>query len=158
MHHGQICVSTERIIVQESVANEFKDHLLKAFNALSSIQGSAINKASAQHAYDVIEDAKAKGHEFLAGKAEFLSPTSLSPVIVVAPKGSRMEDEETFGPSISLYTVKDQDEAIEMANDSMYGWSASVFTRDMDRAIKMARQLEYGMVNCNNMNMFTLRK
>lgn len=158
VHHGQMCVSTERIIVQEKVVQEFKSHLVKMVEAMSGIQGSAITKGIAQHAYDVVCDAQKGGHEFLTGKPEFLSPTSLAPAIVIAPKGSRMEDEETFGPSISLYTVKDEKEAIDLANDSSYGWSASIHTRDMDRAIKMAKQLDYGMVNCNNLNMFALRK
>lgn len=143
--------------MQESVAESFKEHLLKAFNAMPGFSGAGVSRSIAQHAYDVVADAKSKGHEFLAGKPEFVGNTSLSPAIVIAPKGARMEDEETFGPSISLYTVKNDEEAIELANNSSYGWSASIHTRDMNKAIKIARQLDYGLVNCNNMTMYSMR-
>ena len=158
MHHGQMCVATERIIVQEKVIEEFRTHLKTVFNAMPGIQGNAINESGAKHAYDIVAEAQKDGHTFLAGEPKMLSPTSVAPAIVVSPKGSRMEDEETFGPSISLYTVKSEQEAIDLANDSAYGWSATIHTRDMDKAIKMARQLDYGLVNCNNLNLFSLCK
>ena len=117
--------------------------------------GQAINKASAQHAYDVIQDAKEKGHEFLVGGPEFQSPTSVQPSVVTAPWGSRMEREETFGPSLSVYTVKDDKEAVDVANDSEYGFVAALHTRDMDRAMRLSKKLEYGFVVCNDVT-FTI--
>ena len=158
MYHGRLCTSTDRIIVQESIAEQFQAALLENLTAMPGFQGSAINETSAKHAYDVICDAQAQGHKFLYGKPEYESSTSLAPVVVLNPKGSRMEDEETFGPSVSLYVVKTQQAAIDLANDSEYGYSASIHSRDMDRAITIARELDFGMVNCNNIQFFNHSK
>ena len=158
MYHSQLCMSTDRIIVREEVAQLFQQALIQTLKHQPGIQGTAINEASASHAYEVIADAQAKGHTFLIGKPEFESPTRLAPAVVLNPKGSRMRGGGTFGPSVSLYVVKSDQEAIDLANDSEYGYSAAIHTRDMDRAIKIARELDYGMINCNNIQFFTHSK
>ncbi|KAL9053779.1 MAG: hypothetical protein Q9162_004577 [Coniocarpon cinnabarinum] len=174
MYHGQLCLSTERLIVHKQVAEKFKKALIKAIEKQPGGQGNAVNAASAQHAYDVLNDAKKCGHKFLYGDAKFETATTLMPAVVECPKGSRMEDEEvsgfkqptssgrtlmrlhkTFGPSMSLYVIDSEREAIDLANASEYGYAASIHTRDMDRAIKIARQLDFGIVNCNNLQFFT---
>ena len=94
MYHGQLCMSTERLIVQESVAAAFKHELIQVLKSKSGVQGSAVNAASAQHALDVVSDAKAKGKEFLFGEPKFVGPVSLDPAVVLDPKNTRMEDEE----------------------------------------------------------------
>lgn len=134
----------------EAVADRFKAELVNAFKAMPQAHGQAVSKASAQHAYDVVQDAKEKGHAFLVGGPEFQSRTSVQPSVVTAPWGSRMEREETFGPSLSLYTVKDDKEAVDVANDSEYGFVAALHTRDMDRAMRLGKKLEYGFVVCND--------
>ena len=97
-------------------------------------------------------DAQGKGAEFLAGGPEFLSATSLKPTIVTnIPRDARIRDEETFGPSVSVYAAENDDDAIAIANDSAYGLSAAVHSGGWEHAYKVARQLEYGQVHINNM-------
>ena len=101
IHHGQVCFSTERIIVHQSVADRFKDLLAKAVNDSAGIAGSGVTKGIVSHAYDVHQDAQAKGLEYLVGGPEYIdgdSKASLKPSIVLEPKnGARIVDEETFG-------------------------------------------------------------
>ena len=99
-------------------------------------------------------DAQGKGAKFLVGGPEYLSPTSLRPTIVTnVPRDARIRDEETFGPSVSVYVAEDDDEAIEIANDSAYGLSAAVHSGSWEHAYKVATQLEYGQVHINNVTM-----
>lgn len=151
MHHGQICFSTERIIVQRSVAEKFIPILKAAMESIPNA-GTAVDDVGAKHAYDVLVDAKERGATFLVGEPKYLGTNSLKPVLVtdVTPK-LRIWDEETFGPSATVYVVDTDEDAIEQANDSAYGLSAAVHSQNWERAYKMGRQLEYGQVQVNNM-------
>lgn len=151
MHHGQVCFSTERIIVHRSVAEKFIPLLKAAMESIPSA-GTAVDEAGAKHAYDVLVDAKENGATFLVGEPKYLGTNSLKVALVtdVTPK-ARIWDEETFGPSSTVYVVDTDEEAIERANDSAYGLSAAVHSRDWERAYKVGKQLEYGQVWVNNM-------
>ena len=79
----------------------------------------------------------------------------MNPTIVTGVKSTdRLYDEETFGPSASLYVVEDEAQAIELANESSYGLNAAVHSRDVFSALRVARQLEYGQVNVNTITEF----
>lgn len=151
LHHGQICFSTERIIVQRSVAETFIPMLKAAMESIPSA-GTAVDDVGAKHAYDVLVDAKENGATFLVGEPKYLGTNSLRPVLVtdVTPK-ARIWDEETFGPSATVYVVESDEDAIERANDSAYGLSAAVHSQNWERAYGIARRLEYGQVQVNNM-------
>lgn len=141
-----------------SVHGKFME-MLKAAFAKFPAAGNAVSKQPAQHAYEVIVDAQEKGADLLAGGPEFLSATSLKPTIVTnVPWDARIRDEETFGPSVSVYVAQDDDEAISIANDSAYGLSAAVHSGSWEHAYKVARQLEYGQVHINNMTTSDSRK
>lgn len=157
LHHGQICFSTERIIVLSSVAEAFQKHLVKAMENMSGPAGSAVSNSIAKHAEDVIRDAQDKGEKVLTGGVGNESGgLSLKPTIILNPSpSSRILDEETFGPSASLYVVSSDAEAIELANRSAYGLNATVWTRDMSRFMKMSRELEYGQVHANSISVYT---
>lgn len=146
IHQGQICFSTERIIVEKQVAEEFIEFLKKQkFDA-----GSAIAKNISKHAHEVVEEARANGATFLLGDNSLLGDASLTPTIITGIKDTdRIRDEETFGPSATLYVVKDADEAVALANDTAYGLSATIHTKDMLKALKMAKNLDYGQVHVN---------
>lgn len=104
-----------------------------------------------QHAYDVLSDAKGKGASFLAGGLQFLSETSLKPTLVTnVSRDARIFDEETFGPSASVYIAEDDNDAVEKANDSAYGLNAAVHSKSWEHAFKIAKLLEYGQVHINN--------
>ena len=103
MHHGQICFSTERVIVHKAVSSRFKEHLIQAFKANDIPDNTAVARSGAQHAADILQDAKSKGTEFLLGGVDWKGPASLKPSIVIQPTSdTRIFDEETFGPSVSL--------------------------------------------------------
>lgn len=105
MHHGQICFSTERVLVHANAADRFKEILSAAFKNANIPGNTAVTRSIAQHAVDVMKDAKDHGVEFLVGgDYDFESQVpSLKPSIVLEPKReARIFDEETFGPSVSL--------------------------------------------------------
>lgn len=158
LHHGQICFSTERVIVLSKVANEFQELLVNEMKTLGEkgVAGSAVSKDIAQHAEDVIRDAQMQGEDILVGGVHTEGgQASLKPTLVLNPKDSRILDEETFGPSASLYVVDNDEKAIELANRSAYGLNATVWTKDMSRFMKMSRQLEYGQVHANSISVYT---
>jgi acyl-CoA reductase-like NAD-dependent aldehyde dehydrogenase len=155
MHHGQICFSTERIIVRAEVADEFQSALVGQMEGLGDVAGTAVSQEIARHAEDVVRDAREK--VIVGGVDEDAKdPLRLKPTIVLNPDpASRIFDEETFGPSASLYVVKDDAEAIDLANKSAYGLNATVWTKDMARFMKIARELEYGQVHANTISVYT---
>jgi acyl-CoA reductase-like NAD-dependent aldehyde dehydrogenase len=159
LHHGQICFSTERIIVMESVAEKFKTLLVEAMKGVQGPAGSAVSESIAKHAEDVIRDAQEKGDEVLVGGIDTTTSSGgvvLKPTVILNPSpSSRILDEETFGPSASLYVVSSDEEAIALANRSAYGLNATVWTRDMARFMKMSRELEYGQVHANSISVYT---
>ncbi|KAJ5909976.1 aldehyde dehydrogenase [Penicillium tannophilum] len=156
LHHGQICFSTERIIVQRKVSEPFTKALINAVKALEAqgFAGTAVSSGIAEHALEVLQEAKSKGLEFIVGDAAYRSghPNSLVPAIVAVdpstkPEDLRIVDEETFGPSASLYIVDTDEEAIALANRSAYGLNAAIHTRDLERGMRLGRELEYGQVH-----------
>jgi acyl-CoA reductase-like NAD-dependent aldehyde dehydrogenase len=154
VNHGQICFSTERIIVQESVAEKFQQLLVKAMESAGSHAGCAVSPAIGRHANDVLRDAESAGDKFLMGGPSD-SDVRLRPTIVLNPSTSRIVDEETFGPSASLYVVSSDEAAIELANRSAYGLNATIWSTNMERALKMSRELEYGQVHINSISVYT---
>jgi acyl-CoA reductase-like NAD-dependent aldehyde dehydrogenase len=107
----------------------------------------------------VLIDAQSKGGKFLIGGPEYLSPTSLKPTLVTNISiDARIRDEETFGPSASVYMVESDEEAIELANDSAYGLNAAVHSKSWEHAFEVAGQLEYGQVHINDMTCADSRK
>jgi len=159
LNHGQICFSTERISVLESVAQEFAELLVQEMRALGEkgVQGGAVSREIMENAVDVVRDAEGKCEKMLlGGRDDRKEGVSIGPAVILNPrKDSRIFDEETFGPSVSLHTVNDEEAAIELANKSDYGLNATVWTKDMRRFMKIARQLEYGQVHANTVSVYT---
>ncbi|KAF1994306.1 aldehyde dehydrogenase [Amniculicola lignicola CBS 123094] len=149
--HGQLCFSTERIIVHKSIYPKFISILAATMSKLPPA-GNAVTLQSATHAHDVLVDAQQKGAEFLIGGPEYLSETSLKPTLVTnVNPDMRIWDEETFGPSASVYIAEDDEDAIKKANNSSYGLSAAVHSKSWERAFDVAKELEYGQVQINGM-------
>jgi acyl-CoA reductase-like NAD-dependent aldehyde dehydrogenase len=157
LHHGQICFSTERIIVLSGVAAAFQKHLVKAMKGMQGPAGSAVSENIAAHAEEIILDAQDKGDKVLiGGVGEERGGLCLSPTLILNPApSSRIFNEETFGPSASLYVVSSDEEAIALANRSMYGLTATVWTKDMSRFLTISRGLEYGQVHANSISIYT---
>ena len=143
-----MCFSTERIIVLKSVADEFLA-LLKQ-HVLQFPQHHGVNERIVQNAHEMLSEANDKGAKFLLGKPEYLSKSSLAPCILTdVTSDMKIWDEETFGPSTTIIVCNNDDEAIAIVNQSKYGLEAAVFTRNMQRALSVARQLEVGRVRVN---------
>ena len=156
MNSGQICMSTERIVVDGAVAGALGEKLVARASALTvgdprdpaTQIGPVVNAAAAEHVRALIEDATGKGATLLTGgDADGLLVT---PTIVagVTPE-MRIYAEESFGPVVTVIAVDGADEAVRVANDTEYGLSAAVFGGDVDAAQAVARQIQSGIVHVN---------
>ena len=150
MHHGQICFSTERIIIVGDIADEFVE-LLK-LKAAKFQPGCGVSDSIVKNAYNALVDAEAKGARFLVGGPCYLEPASLQPTLVTGvTRDMTIFDEESFGPSASVYFVKDDEEAIALTNESKYGLNAAIHSTNMGRALNLGRRLEVAQVHVNSM-------
>ncbi|MGO4569685.1 aldehyde dehydrogenase [Rhizobium sp. 2YAF20] len=155
MHQGQICMSTERIIVHQAIADEFVAKLSTRASQLPAgdprghvVLGSLISLASAVKMEELIADAKAKGAKLVAGgkrTGTVVEATLLDHVTA----DMRVYSEESFGPVKPIVRVADEEEAIRVANDTEYGLSSAVFSRDVQRAMAVAARIESGICHIN---------
>ncbi len=163
-HTGQICISVNRVFVQEDPAEEFAERFTEATKNLrlgdglavpDADMGPMISEAGRQTVREHVADALEKGAKLLTGGEEpkgiefakgfFYQPT----VLADASFEMRVMQEETFGPVAPIATFETLDQGIEMANNSPYGLAAYVFTRDLDAAMYAAERLDTGGVGIN---------
>lgn len=155
---GQTCLSTERVFVVESVHDEFLQKVVAATAALragddgDSDVSRLVTPAQRRIVRDQLQDAAAKGATLHgAGVPREEEPRVIPPVVVTgAEEGTRLLDEETFGPVLPVIPVRSEKEAVERANGTGYGLFASVWTRDLARGERVARQLRAGGVSVND--------
>jgi benzaldehyde dehydrogenase (NAD) len=157
MNQGQICMSTERIIVVDAVADEFaaKFGAKAASMAVGDPRdgntplGAVVDAKTVAHCQSLIEDALAKGAQQLAGGETTQNVLMPAHVIDKVTPDMKLFRDESFGPVVGIIRARDEAHAIELANDTEYGLSASVFTRDIARGLKVARQIESGICHVN---------
>ncbi|HXW63318.1 MAG TPA: aldehyde dehydrogenase [Candidatus Acidoferrales bacterium] len=156
MNQGQICMSTERIVVEKGVADEFakklaaKGQSLKMGDPLDpqSQIGCLITPAAVERVQSLVDDAVSKGAKVLCGgKAE--GPCYPPTVVFGVTPAMRMYHEESFGPAKPIVIANDAEDALRIANDTPYGLSSAVFTRDVNKALRMAEKLEFGICHIN---------
>ncbi|KAI1963441.1 hypothetical protein LOZ58_002275 [Ophidiomyces ophidiicola] len=157
LNSGQICMSTERIIVQRSVAEKFRYFLVDTMktmyhdNVPSPVLVSAAPVAKNKK---LVSDALAQGAGLVHGDPHKIESTDtrMRPIIVenVTPEMD-IHSTESFGPTVTLFVVDTEDEAIELANDVEYGLSAAVFTSNLGRGLRVAKQIESGSVHINSL-------
>lgn len=154
-NQGQICMSTERLIVDESVADAFVNKLAKRAVTLPSgdprghvVLGSLVNLSAAERMDELIADATAKGAVVAAG-GKRNGPIVDATVIDRVTAEMRIYKEESFGPVKPVIRVKGDDEAVRVANDTEYGLSSAVFSRDVQRALAVAKRIESGICHIN---------
>jgi acyl-CoA reductase-like NAD-dependent aldehyde dehydrogenase len=159
LHGGQICMSTERILVNEKIIDKFRVALKATMDQLFSEQGMGVpqlvNAAPVEKNKKLLADALSKGASAIYGdpKADHESKTRMAPVIIENVKpGMDIYHTESFGPTVSLYSVKSDEEALEIANDTDYGLASAVFTEDLRRGLKIAKRIETGAVHINSMS------
>lgn len=154
---GQTCVCANRILVQDNIYDAFSKKLIEAVQKLkvgNGLQenvtiGPLINEQGLEKVKRHVSDAEKKGAKvLLGGKALdgwFFEPTVLADVNV----SMVIANEETFGPVAPLFRFKTEEEAIKMANDTIFGLASYFYSRSLDRVWRVAKALEYGMVGIN---------
>lgn len=156
---GQSCTAAKRMIVAEAVADEFLEKLTEKMSNLKvgdpADEATQIGPLSSEGAAKELEEqvretVEAGAKAVLGGKridreGAFMEPTILTDI----KPGMRAYHEELFGPVASFYRVKDEQEAIKIANDSTFGLGGAVFSKDIKRAERVAQQIETGMVFIN---------
>lgn len=156
MNSGQICMSTERIIVDAKIADEFVKRLVAKTASLPAgdprrgpvVLGSVVNQIPVQRCNALIDEAVAQGAKIvIGGKSDStLMRATLLDHVTPAMKIFR---EESFGPVKPILRVHSVDEAVALANDTEYGLSAAVFSRDIARAWQVASRIESGICHIN---------
>jgi benzaldehyde dehydrogenase (NAD) len=156
MNQGQICMSTERIIVVDAVADSFSQKFAAKAKAMAvgdprdgtTPLGAVVDQKTVAHVNALIDDALTKGALAIAGgKADSV----LMPATVIdgVTDAMNLYRDESFGPIVAIIRAKDEGDAIRLANDSQYGLSAAVFTRDTARGLRVARQIHSGICHVN---------
>lgn len=158
---GQSCIAAKRFIIEKSIYTEFEAKLIEHFKTLKMGDpmdpnvniGPLAKREIRDELAKQVDDAVKKGAKLLVGgkvppgKGFFLEPTLLTGI---TPEMA-VYKEEVFGPVMSLFIANSSDEAIAMANDSEFGLGASIWTKNLDLAEKMAAQIESGFVSINGM-------
>jgi len=112
--------------------------------------GLPVTAAMSQGAHDKLLDAQSKGAKFLLGGPQYSDKHALVPTIVTGiTKDMMMWNEETFGPSVAVFIVDSDEEAIDLVNDTPYGFSTSIHTTNLTRALNISKELEVGQVQVN---------
>jgi acyl-CoA reductase-like NAD-dependent aldehyde dehydrogenase len=156
MNQGQICMSTERIIVVDAVADEFAKRFKAKVGGMAvgdpregnTPLGAVVDQRTVDCVRALIEDALGRGAEQLVGGETegVLMPAHV--IDKVTPEMKLFRD-ESFGPVVAITRARDVAHAVELANDTEYGLSASVFTRDITKGLKIARQIQSGICHVN---------
>ncbi len=153
---GQVCISTQRVIAVEPIYDELVESLVPAVSALTAGDprdpatnvGPMIREEDAIRVGEWIDEAVGAGAELLVGgkrTGQIFEPTLLANV----SSDMRVSCEELFGPAVGITRVQSTDEAIALANDSIYGLSAAIFTQDIDVALRFAREVHSGNIHIN---------
>lgn len=160
-HHGysnagQVCISAQRLIVSDKVHDEFIDKLLPRVNSIvtgdqlktETQMGPMVREDDAKRVASWIEEAIEEGATLACGgnrDGAFMKPT----VLLDTKEDMKVVKDEVFGPAVSVMRAKNIDDAIRMANNTNFGLSAGVFTRDIDTAMQFAREVHSGNVHIN---------
>jgi betaine-aldehyde dehydrogenase len=154
---GQDCCARSRILVQQSIYDRFTQALVEAFEKVKvgdpldegTEMGPLVTAAHRKRVMSYIESGKSEGATLATGGSSgeqcYLSPT----VFTGVKPEMRIAREEIFGPVVTVMPFRDEPEAIAIANDSMYGLSGSIWTRDIGRALRVARAIETGNLSIN---------
>ena len=165
-NQGQVCCAGSRVFVHEDIYDKFVAEAIKAFDKVKvglpwnadTQMGSIVNESQLKSVLNYVDIGKKEGAKLVAGgyritengldKGAFMKPTILADVT----NDMRVAQEEIFGPVVCIIKFKDEEEVIKMANDSEYGLGGAVWTKDINRAFRVARAVETGRMWVNNYN------
>jgi aldehyde dehydrogenase (NAD+) len=161
-HSGQACDSGTRLFVEEKIYPQFKDALIKRIADVKvgvptdpgTGYGPVINEKQANRIMNYIETTKKEGGKLLYGgekltEGEFAKGHYIKPTLFEVTQENTIFNEEIFGPVLAITPVKNEDEAVKLANKSIYGLAGAVWSKNPERAKKVAKQLETGTVWIN---------
>lgn len=162
LNQGEVCTCPSRALIDESIYDAFMERCLKRVEAIklgdplddSTMMGAQASNDQYEKILSYIDIGKQEGAEVLSGGAAFDNPNYpkghyIQPTVFKGTNDMRIFQEEIFGPVVSVTTFKDEDEALAIANDTLYGLGAGVWTRDIHQMQKFARGIEAGRVWCN---------
>ena len=163
-NQGEVCTCPSRALIQESIYDRFIEKVLvrvkaiKQGNPLSpeTMVGAQASSEQLEKILSYLDIGRQEGAEVLAGGARAVFEGEMSggyyvqPTVLKGKNSMRVFQEEIFGPVVSVTTFKDEEEALALANDTLYGLGAGVWTRDMNRAYQFGREIQAGRVwtNC----------
>lgn len=157
LHQGQICMITNRFVVDQAIYEEFVQRFVERAKALeagdpenpTTMIGPIINRRQLEHLQDLIRSAEQSGARKLAGGSAIglvLPPHVFADVA----NDQRLAREEIFGPVAPILGARGEEDALRIANDTEYGLSSAVFTRDFERGLRFAERVEAGMTHIND--------
>ncbi|WP_328813315.1 aldehyde dehydrogenase family protein [Rhodococcus sp. NBC_00297] len=158
-HQGQVCMATNRVIAVDAVHDEVVDRLTERVRSLRTGDpadpdtqiGPIINDAQVESILDRISRAESDGAEVrVRGERSGPAGRVLGPHLVLGTNGVATAAEEVFGPVATVIRADGEDDAVRIANDTEYGLSSAVFSRDVGRAVRVATRLEAGMTHVND--------
>jgi betaine-aldehyde dehydrogenase len=161
-HAGQVCIAGSRVLVEEKIHDQFVEKLAELTKRLrvghgleeGVTAGPVMNETQLNRIMDYIEEGKQEGKLVVGGerltdngldKGYFIAPTVFDQV----PVQAKIAQEEIFGPVLTVLTFRDEEEAAEVANATVYGLAAAVWTKDIARAVRVAKRIKSGMVWVN---------
>ena len=164
LNQGEVCTCPSRVLVQESIYDRFIERALKRVAAIkqgnpldkSTMIGAQASQEQLEKILSYIDIGKQEGAKVLAGGGreelggDLATGYYVKPTVFQGNNKMRIFQEEIFGPVVSVTTFKDEEEALSIANDTLYGLGAGLWTRDGTRAFRMGREIQAGRVwtNC----------
>ncbi len=164
LNQGEVCTCPSRALIQDTIYDQFMERAIKRVQAIkqanpldnTTMMGAQASSEQMEKILSYIDIGKQEGAQLLTGgkratmEGDLANGFYVEPTIFKGNNKMRIFQEEIFGPVVSVTTFHDQDEALALANDTLYGLGAGVWTRDMNRAYQMGRGIQAGRVwtNC----------
>ncbi|CAI7606252.1 unnamed protein product [Penicillium manginii] len=157
---GQVCVAASRVYVQQSIAKEFIEKYTERMRAAvdkigdpldkATVMGPLVNKTALERVSKMIERGKNEAELVVGGIRHGEQGCFVEPTVFLNPqKGAQIYSDEIFGPVAVVKTFETEEEVLKMANDTEYGLMSGVFTKDINRAMRVSAKLESGVVGVN---------
>lgn len=157
---GQVCVAASRVYVQRSIANEFIEKYKELMRAAvekigdplekATVMGPLVNKTALERVSKMIERGKNEAELVVGGVRHGDQGCFVEPTVFLNPqKGAQIYSDEIFGPVAVVKTFDTEEEVLQMANDTEYGLMSGVFTKDINRAMRVSSKLDSGVVGVN---------